>query len=41
VHTPTVNAGLSGSVLAIVLTVDKGLLTAGGPVLNVWAATTK
>jgi hypothetical protein len=33
--------GLSGNILAIVVQVDKTLLTTGGPILNVWAATTK
>ena len=37
----TQNAGLSGNILAIAVQVDKTLLTTGGPVLNVWAATTK
>jgi hypothetical protein len=41
VSTMTNNTGLSGSVLAIVLSVDKALLTTGGPVLSVWGATTK
>jgi hypothetical protein len=41
VSTQTVNAGLTGNVMGIVLTIDKTLLTAGGPVVNVWAATTK
>jgi hypothetical protein len=41
VTTPALNTGLSGNILAIVLTVDKALLTVGGPVLSVWVATTK
>jgi hypothetical protein len=41
VASTTMNVGLTGSILAIVLTVDKSLLTAGGPVVNVWGATTK
>jgi hypothetical protein len=41
VATQAMNTGLTGNILAIVLTVDKALLTVGGPVLSVWAATTK
>jgi hypothetical protein len=41
VSTMSNNTGLTGSVLAIVLSVDKTLLTAGGAVLAVWGATTK
>jgi hypothetical protein len=37
----TQNAGLTGNILAITVQVDKTLLTTGGPILNVWAATTK
>jgi hypothetical protein len=37
----TKNAGLSGNIMAIVVQLDKSLLTTGGAVLNVWAATTK
>jgi hypothetical protein len=35
------NQGLSGNILAIVLQVDKQLLTPGGPILAVWASTNK
>jgi hypothetical protein len=41
VSTQTTNTGLTGSVLAIVVTLDKSYLTSGGPVVNVWGATTK
>ena len=41
VTTPAMNTGLTGNILAIALSVDKALLTTGGPVLNVWGATTK
>jgi hypothetical protein len=41
VNTQAQNSGFSGNILAIVVQVDKTLLTTGGPVLNVWAATTK
>jgi hypothetical protein len=41
VTTQAANTGFTGNILAIVLTVDKTLLTTGGPVLSVWAATTK
>jgi hypothetical protein len=37
----TQNSGLTGNILAVVVQVDKTLLTTGGSVLNVWAATTK
>jgi hypothetical protein len=41
VTTATVNEGFTGNVLSIVLSVNKTLLTSGGPILGVWAATTK
>ncbi len=41
VSTMTVNTALTGNIMAIALQVDKALLTSGGPILNVWAATTK
>jgi hypothetical protein len=41
VASTTMNVGLTGTILVIVLTVDKTLLTTGGPVVNVWGATTK
>jgi hypothetical protein len=37
----TKNAGLTGNIMAIVVQVSRSLLTTGGPILNVWAATTK
>ena len=41
VTTGSPNEPLTGNILAIVLSVDKSLLTSGGPILSVWAATTK
>jgi hypothetical protein len=41
VTTQTTNEGTTGNVLAIVLQLNKTLLTSGGPILGVWAATTK
>ena len=41
VHTATVNEGTSGNILALVITINKSLLTSGGPILGVWGATTK
>jgi hypothetical protein len=41
VNSQTQNSGFSGSILGLVIQVNKSLLTTGGPVLNVWAATTK
>ena len=35
------NEPLTGNVLSIVLAIDKTLLTSGGPILGVWAATNK
>jgi len=37
----TKNAGLTGNIMAIAVQVSRSLLTTGGPILNVWAATTK
>ena len=41
VTTGSANEPLTGNVLALVLSVDKTLLTPGGSILSVWAATTK
>jgi hypothetical protein len=41
VNTQAQNSGLTGNILSLVIQVNKSLLTTGGPVLNVWAATTR
>jgi len=33
--------GYSGNILALVVSIDKSLLTAGGPIVGVWASTNK
>jgi hypothetical protein len=41
VNSQTQNSAFTGSILGLVIQVNKSLLTSGGPVLNVWAATTR